>query len=341
MSKVVYLMGAGASRGERKDSYILSGIPIVSEIYGEMARRADEIALYNWEPHATYKPTDRDRAFEVDLNKAQKELSADLKWLAGECANHATIDTFAKKLFLTKDRTNYKRLKRAFATFLLIEQITYKSDIRYDAFLANILNKSIEIPDDITIMTWNYDSQFEIALSGYDIRLTDMRYSPICLPVYNDENLKDRYKIFKINGSATFSDDRPFSSVCKATEQKISEENIRKEILWYYGNDKLYPDLSFAWDESDSSCFYKMLEQKIKDAITIVVIGYTFPYFNRETDRKILSMMGKLKRIIIQDPNAEAIVQSVEAALDDNHISNKVEIKTETHTNSFLIPREL
>lgn len=73
----------------------------------------------------------------------------------------------------------------------------------------------------------------------------------------------------------------------------------------------------------------------------MVVIGYTFPYFNRETDRKVISMMRSLKRIIIQDPNAETILQSVDAVFQDYQLVNKVDIRTEKHTNAFLIPREL
>lgn len=332
-------MGAGASYGTRaKNAWaISSGIPIVNEIPKELDTWAREINATLWSEHASYK----NKNFEVDLPDAQNMLSKDFRWLAEECANHSTIDTFAKKLFLTGNGNDYKRLKRALATFLLVEQIAHKSDMRYDAFLANILNKEKLIPDDITIITWNYDSQFEIALSGYDIRLTDMRHSPICLPVYNDDSGNPRYKIFKINGSATFSDDRPISDFCKPTEQNLSEKELKREILWYYGNDRLKPDLAFAWEEQDSSYFYRIIEDQVKNATTMVVIGYTFPYFNRETDRKIISMMRNLKRIIVQDPNAEAIVQSVEATFQDYQLVNKIKVETETHTQSFLIPKEL
>lgn len=341
MSKVVYLMGAGASFGTRKNGTILSGIPIVSEIPSELRHWANEITATEWGTHASYNPTDRKEMFNVDLNEAQTKLSNDLKWLANECENHSTIDTYAKKLFLTDDIYNYRRLKRALAAFLLIEQVAHRADMRYDAFLANILNRKKEIPDDITIVTWNYDSQFEIALSGFDVRFTNMGNSPICLPVYSDKDHKDKYKIFKINGSATFSDDRPLSSFCKATEQNLSEKELKREILWYYGHNTLKPDLSFAWDKEYSSSIYEILGEKVRTAATLVVIGYTFPYFNRETDRKFLSMMLNLRRIIIQDPNAESIVSNVEAVFHDHRLSNNIEIKIEKHTDSFLIPREL
>lgn len=340
MSKVVYLMGAGASFGTRAQNVwaISSGIPIVSEIPRELDTWGREINATTWGEHALYKYKD----FEVDLPEAQNKLSNDFKWLAAECANHSTIDTFAKKLFLTGNGTDYKRLKRALTAFLLVEQIAHKSDMRYDAFFANILNKERLIPDDIAIITWNYDSQFEIALSGYGIRLTDMKYSPICLPVYNDESHNQRYKIFKINGSATFSDDRPISDFCKPTQQNLSDKELKREVLWYYGNSKLTPDLSFAWEEEqDSSYFYRLLEEQIKNATTMVVVGYTFPYFNRETDRRVIAMMRNLKRIIIQDPNAEAIVQNVEATFQDYQLVNKIKIEPYTHTQSFIIPREL
>ena len=277
-------MGAGASYGTRSNGAITSGIPVVNEIPGELGRWARNVALFDWNDHASYRP--QDSLFEVDLIEAQKKLSTDLTWLAEESAEHATIDTFAKKLYLTKDVKNYNRLKRALSAFFMIEQVEHKADMRYDAFLANILTEGCQIPDDITILTWNYDSQFEIALRTYLPQLANLQISPICLSSYDSFELKVRYKIFKINGSATFSDEKPISRFCTADEQKFSEKSIRREVLWYYGNGNLQSDLSFAWDKNVSKFFYDTLAKEVENAMTLVVIGYTFPYFNRETDRK-------------------------------------------------------
>lgn len=339
MSKVVYLMGAGASYGTRIRGAITSGIPIVSEIPSELSVWAKEILLYNWGDHASYKP--KDDTFEVDLNMAQKKLSDDLKWLAIESKRHATIDTFAKKLFLTKDTHNYNRLKNALSSFFMIEQIVHKADMRYDAFLANILTDNCKIPDDITIITWNYDNQFEIALKTYLPGLTNMQYSPICLSWYDSSDLNVRYKIFKINGSATFSDDKPVSRFCKADEQNMSNADLRKDILWYFGNGNLMSDLCFAWDNNVTGYFYNTVAKEVEDAITLVVVGYTFPYFNRVTDRKIFSMMKSLRNIIIQDPNAESIVQNVQSVFPDYNAMKGISIQPEKHVESFIIPREL
>lgn len=341
MSKVVYLMGAGASYGTRAKNVwaITSGIPVVNEIPGELGRWARDVALFDWSDHASYRP--QDSSFEVDLIEAQKRLSTDLTWLAEESAKHATIDTFAKKLYLTKDFTNYNRLKRALSSFFMIEQVEHKSDMRYDAFLANILTEGCQIPDDITILTWNYDSQFEIALRTYLPHLANLQISPICLSSYDSFELKVRYKIFKINGSATFSDEKPISRFCTADEQKFSEKSIRREVLWYYGNGNLQSNLSFAWDNSVTDYFYYTIAKEVKDAMTLVVIGYTFPYFNRATDRKLFSMMGNLRNIIIQDPNADAIVQNVQSVFPDYNTMKGISFQLEKHVDSFIIPREL
>ncbi len=118
-------------------------------------------------------------------------------------------------------------------------------------------------------------------------------------------------------------------------------KSIRREVLWYYGNGNLQSDLSFAWDNSVTDYFYHTIAKEVEDAITLVVIGYTFPYFNRATDRKVFSMMGSLRNIIIQDPNAESIVQNVQSVFPDYNSMKGINIQPETHTNSFIIPREL
>ena len=56
----------------------------------------------------------------------------------------------------------------------------------------------------------------------------------------------------------------------------------------------------------------KKYATSIEDADILVVIGYTFPFFNREIDRMIFSQMECLQKIYIQDPNANNIVGNKE-----------------------------
>lgn len=121
--------------------------------------------------------------------------------------SHYSIDTYARKLFLTSntDDTKYKELKAALSCFLLFEQMekedlddfTYRSDVlrnvdqevfkqilepldkRWDALLSllvykknpqkvfNELELSAYLPEQVNFITWNYDLQFEIAFSGF------------------------------------------------------------------------------------------------------------------------------------------------------------------------------
>jgi hypothetical protein len=171
MSKVVYLLGAGASYGIRHKeapagtkSLIVEGLPIVKEINDELNVVIDWLKVE--------RETDKTTIVEfLDKKSSVEELKPslieDFNWLKENCAKHATIDTFARKLHIRCEAQSYSRLKFLLSTFFLIEQVIHPYDKRYDTFFANIVNRNGEIPDNILIMTWNYDIQLDIAYDEY------------------------------------------------------------------------------------------------------------------------------------------------------------------------------
>src|SRR5205085_5957769 len=101
---------------------------------------------------------------------------------------HPSIDTFAKKLFLTNDEYNLRQLKLILSVYFLYEQsheaekdnffqyhekVRYSNlpvDPRYDFFMAALLKPSKPrpvLPDNLYIVSWNYDSQLEMAYHPY------------------------------------------------------------------------------------------------------------------------------------------------------------------------------
>lgn len=98
-------------------------------------------------------------------------LSRAVRWLAEEVSRHASVDTFAKKLFLRGDADNLRKLKAVLSTYLAIEQARNNVDKRYDSFLASVLklgsDKNVLLPEHLRILTWNYDTQFEKAFCGF------------------------------------------------------------------------------------------------------------------------------------------------------------------------------
>lgn len=344
MSRIVYLFGAGASCGKRSpvdENFIFEGLPIVKEFPIQINALIARIKDKDTESNSRQKAT---------LEEKQSLLEL-LDWLRKSCEKHDTVDTYAKKLWLTQKDTNYKKLKLALSAFLTLEQLFHKPDSRYDTFFANILGSSIaQLPKEVTILSWNYDCQFELAFSNYfDQRNLNSIWDFLNINGKttsrrtNDEN---GFSIIKLNGTAisfkeenlesSFHDpffNREVSEIAYVVRSQINNVNIKHQNA-----------LSFAWEGTDPN-FFSKIETKVNDAEILVVIGYSFPYFNREVDRKIIRNMPNLRKVYIQDPSCEDVKESFEATLSEDQLrkveAGQIKIVPRKSTQQFLIPNEM
>lgn len=347
MSRIVYLLGAGASRGKRigdsmsptiikeGENTILEGLPIVAELperLGYIADMIENIPITN----ANYYDVNQ-------MNNIKTFLVGQLRTLRQYCMSHATIDTYAKKLYLVRvPDFNFDELKRVLTIFLQIEQLINKPDNRYDTFLANILTSKLEIPNEMSILSWNYDSQFEIAYK---------QYSQASLPILERvaTSLSKPAKIFKLNGSATFVNSPNIDQLYDGAK-KLSDYQLAITLSAYANsrvaamssgtiNGDFMTRLSFAWENAKDDVFMDSVCRTIINAEILVVIGYSFPFFNREIDRRIVSAMPKLKTVYIQDPYASNVQENFKAVLYPNNYQINYELRT--NVAQFVLPNEL
>lgn len=358
MTDVVYLMGAGASFGKRgKEDFshkveiksgdavstshihcanILEGMPLVIEIPQRILYICDLIRNSECTPDLSVKIVNS-----MPSIKFTKELLVkDLMWLYDGAIKHATIDTFAKKLFLTGRVEDYNKLKKLLAIYFIIEQIINKPDSRYDTFLANILTPNLEIPERMKILTWNYDSQFEIAFNEYKSQINTPR--DIGCYSLHDNDLTIQPSIFKINGTASFNNWNSLANF--RSNHKLNKTILDKIIYAYKDNESL---LSFAWEtskkKSDDIPTIKTAIEQIKEARILVVVGYTFPFFNRIVDKSLISSMDYLNKIYIQDPRANEVMQNIDAVLPVHKKKpyEPASIIPITNCDQFYLPPEL
>lgn len=344
MNKVVYLLGAGASYGKRSDTHAESGISRIKEGLPVVNEINDEIdVVIQWLndtecPEDTYQYNVGSQTLSFDEMKVL--LTKEFKWLKEESTQHATIDTFARTLLLRGKYSAYVKLKYLLSTFFIIEQTIHPFDKRYDTFFANILNEYGDIPDNIYIMTWNYDCQLNLAIRENSNSLLYV-YEP-------SDNLShtDKAKVFKINGTAGYHNAGILVPRDLTEKEKIS---LIKRIFRQYvaiadrafqSDGSLY--LHFAWENNVFENESPHLFNQIKNADVLVVIGYTFPFFNRRIDRQIFSNMPNLNKIYIQDPNAESIKDFIGSVLTEEQRSTLLHgIKIIKNVSNFFLPPEL
>ena len=105
-----------------------------------------------------------------------------------------------------------------------------------------------------------------------------------------------------------------------------------------YSKETLVPSLSFAWEPSykEEYDIVKLASQATKKTSILVVIGYSFPFFNREIDREILANMSNLKKIYYQDMYASDLMVRLQSVLN-----RSIEIVHITEFKQFYLPYEL
>ena len=155
--------------------------------------------------------------------------------------------------------------------------------------------------------------------------------------------LTNNGRIIKINGSATFED----RSTLQYIEEDTENMPAALQVIEFYHDSQVDTSemgldfnthLSFAWENSTNNENIKdTLTKTTEDTEIVVVIGYSFPFFNRVTDRYVFGGMPKLKKVYIQDKNPSAVKLAIEAVLPDREV-NIIPID---NCDQFYLPKEL
>ena len=358
MSKVIYLLGAGASYGERgyllpsmqpvvssdeekEEQGILRGMPILNEFPIAISQLQRKV----------------DNTLHVKNSRIVSEILTNILNVSKE---YPTVDTYAKMLYTTRQIEEYEKFKEQIALFFLMWQRSHKHDIRYDAFIASLIDAETGEFPPMTILTWNYDMQFEMSYSKYITEGRALWKIWDKLNVYCKSNgslpynVKLPFAFIKLNGSAIFHASQPDDYSLRYTLQDVlwespDEEQFVKDISTIYENGqhknilaipKYVNELSYAWDNSGREQIMQNIAHRGEDCETLVIIGYSFPDVNREIDRHIFNSMPKLKTIYIQDIDAVNVKERV-VAIYEYLQKDAPRIIPKTDVGQFFIPNEL
>ena len=355
MAKITYLMGAGAS---------VNALPVVSEM--DLRLRVFKNYLLNFKTQA-------------GILEYVEEINGLL-----ENVSENTIDEYAMTLYRSPvTKPKYNKLKAVLIGFFLFEQMKKKTfdletgslkngptlpryafsnnlsesegikskisntlDKRYSAFLGKILNKENKFNEEVNILSWNYDSQFEIAmerlyipyknLDGY----VDIFPYPMLIDVEEFRESERVHNILKLNGTAgIFNNNGEIFSVYESQDEYF--DDIIAIILNIYREasnrlDQYKPLLHFAWEKSSVTDYVLSRAKKmVKETEILVVIGYSFPDFNRDIDREIFSDT-RIEKVYLQVNNDSSVILNIRGLRNDFY--QKVE--NVQKCSSFFIPPE-
>ncbi|MDO9155127.1 MAG: hypothetical protein Q7U47_15695 [Paludibacter sp.] len=312
MKNITFLLGAGAS---------YQSCPI----WGEQGEKMIELAI-------KYLDSTKQDFENIPKNLTEKEsILWDIGFFGLKAKKFGTIDTYARKLFLNESHTELSKLKVAVSIFFtlwhLTDDIELKSrntkndnekfeeiDKRYISLLAAITkkdrNSEITIKENVRFVTWNYDLQLESAFAEFNHNASWDSIS---------RNLKFRCEIgdtsnlqvCHLNGYHGFyyteKNEIEFLTV-------PNSKNINKilESLDYIASSQRRKQLdisnhiNYAWESNELAEKTRNEAKRIfSETDIIVIIGYSFPNFNKEIDKMLFDCLkGRKTTIYYQDPNA-------------------------------------
>jgi hypothetical protein len=337
MKNVTYLMGAGASA---------QCLPVVKNIPESIEK---VIILLN-QHILNFTVLDHYNTKNVGYIDLLENLIDDLIWLKEASITQSTIDTYAKKLKLKFEFEKLTRLKQTLSIFFTIWQIIKPVDKRYDTFFASILNDNFsKFPTNLNIVTWNYDFQFEITYADYlDKEYIDQTSLRIETKNLNRSISNEGFNIFKLNGSANIQEHgfrEYFYSNIISKNNSLEKSEVIKILQNYYNlkNNKegFYHSLSFAWEEElnpNGKSFFQTVKQNVAKTNVLVIIGYSFPFFNREIDRQVINSMVNLEKVYFQDLFPQNIIDRFKSIREDLPENKLIAYKD---IEQFFLPNEL
>lgn len=366
--RITYLLGAGASA---------NCLPVVNEINTRLERIKQTIEGF-LQPQDNILISPK-KFYEKSLIKKGAEIVNDVAWLLYELQNHYTIDTLARRFYLNSNRhQDLMRLKKILYFFFLYEQGIKEGkirqtkdkelpDMRYDNFISTLMSDEIdklELPSNVNIITWNYDIQFELAYQVYDdSEVYKIQEKLNVFPDFNKTRIYDesQFSIVHLNGIIyPIPEWKKFENIVGLPHHKFDESYQKYLELICHNYSAISEDflkrLNFSWEDSEkymltdnsrNSCI-DIAKKIISKTDVLIVIGYSFPQFNRAIDNEILSMLNNsVESIYIQDTpeRVDNLVREFNDSFSSTIRLNKGllenRVKAISSVNSFYIPSSL
>lgn len=335
--KITYLLGAGASANI---------LPLVKEVRGN--------------PKAGLPS-----ALEDFISKYKQEIVTSSRWsqsdffelekIVKKCKVFGTPDLAAKYYLETGDLKRYDLLKKTMSAFFYLKEESPDTtgngfegksiDYRVVPFLTTILNKR-KLPEDLRILSWNYDTQIE-------------RGAKMLHPILGVNDIQN-FNVWPFKADDIIDDNKDYSllhlnGVCGEIYSD-AHFSLQNPYLYDFSRE-LETQLSFAWEDDESfkkELFTKrrlpIAKRMIEKTTILVVIGYSFPFFNRKVDAELFSIMKPtLKKIYFQDPylggdflyNQFGLIKDNNALIEAPVGARVVDIVPVKNAEQYYVPFEL
>ena len=342
--KVTYFLGAGAS---------FQALPIWKEQGKSMINVAT--AIFSHVRNMIGLPTPNPKLYN---NEIILEFSKRLMAFGELAQEYGSIDIYARRLYLLGDTDELNELKKCLSVYFDIwENFIYKEseipnakeriyyqriDKRYFSLLSVILEKTTSNPElnkNVSFITWNYDLQLEMAYESFLKKSTssikEINHNIKFMEIDYDEK---RREVFHLNGfrGVFYNEDIHYETVEKDKFDSIQDYLLRfLENFEQFKNQDYTNCIKYAW-ESDSDIIGPA-KAAMAETNILVIIGYSFPAFNRKIDTELIKEFEKgtgYKKVIYQDPYANQDI--INSLFSDTSI---VELQKE-NTSQFYIPQE-
>ncbi|MCB0737711.1 MAG: hypothetical protein KDC92_09375 [Bacteroidetes bacterium] len=301
-----YYLGAGAS---------YNALPILNELSDKMMSLRSLLRQHG-----------------VSLSQSSMDLVESIYEFGSRAKEFGTIDTYARKLWLIEEFKELSKLKLCLSAFLTIwfemDRVDSKSnpqpdvkqriikdintsyqkiDLRYISLLATFLKKGPSLSDNVRFITWNYDLQIVSAFRYF------MRNNPSLREVNEQISFlpsqETDLQICHSNGISGFYElKKGIGSFTERTNKSSLEEIIPAiSFIWaemQHDNISFNNLLTYAWENNEQSQIVRKRANEILEKTDIlVIVGYSFPPFNRSIDKELLKDKP-FTQVIYQDPSA-------------------------------------
>lgn len=332
--KITYFLGAGASFNAVPiwNNQGSSMIEVAEEMRNEIELKFKGSNLPGGNPHFSFLTS----------------FFNEMKFFGEKALSFGSIDIYAKRLFLLNEKEELNQLKKTVSVYFDLWESGFlncskgnkfqKIDQRYYSLLSVLLEPgeiSPKLNANVSFISWNYDLQLEKAYETF-LPAKEKNLKGLIEKVnHSGEN-----KIFHLNGyrGVFYSDEEECEIVeslkFHSKESYLKELIKKKDILKSEGGN-FHNSIRYAWEMDDEN--KKKIKRVLEETNVLVIIGYSFPAFNRKIDQELIKKFESgtdYKRVIYQDPHANKdILKSLFLR------SENVQLEKES-TKQFYIPHE-